>query len=521
MPVPANFPSGKALYDDAFSLFVHNMPLETLQVVHTAMQSGAAYSSKQLASQFLVLQLTTFGTIYRANNPSEYEGKYLRSRSSSKATVSSRIPQEWKDILLLPPRQFLHRLWYMSLQYYQDHRIRPFPSLECSVGLSNDTDISSNRDNLLSALQLPAATVEALILASLKVDEDLNRRKGSPHAVEKAKIKGNLNSSPGLVAARAMCEWLLAAFSAVELDEIAPSASWERTHLRLLYERVIRLYTLDVLGQNLEEWEYAREMVRCSKAIVPADSVETKSRNDLLRAIDEAEHERSLKQERHIAAKERARRMIEEQVAKRAASVEYVTAQNGTNVITKEEAKSPESTPSRTSVSPSPPSPTPPSPTTETSARLPTPVKHEKDPLSETSSRHSTSRDDQYEKHEGPGRSLQDQSSAPTGQNSDLPHHRTITRSRGSDAPASSTAALVFSFKAWVRSLGTGPILASILAVLLIARRFVSLTSRSGGSSQAIPRQLSNARYERQSLGQRNNGIASFLWQKLADTVRM
>lgn len=315
MPV-ATSSSGRTLYDHASTAFVHNIPLEALSTIHSAIQTGQAQSSRQLAEQFLVLQITALCAIYTPNDSDQLRSRIEHWQQSSGRDVQ--LPEEIKVQLTLPPDQFFVQLWYHTLAYFDS-----CPSL---ISIKSKAPSASARnlaisteaipsEAILSALQVPAGVIEALVLGALKIDEDLNRNATQ----ENGKLNGHKKGSKvkdvpkGLQSARAICEWILSAYSsAIDIDQTKE----EQRHLRDQYGRTIRLYALEILATRLQEWEYSVQMVRCAKLITD-DPDEVREREALLADLGEAQIQAEARIDRHQIAKERARRILQQQVEKR------------------------------------------------------------------------------------------------------------------------------------------------------------------------------------------------------------
>lgn len=505
MPV-ATASSGRALYDHASTAFVHNMPLEALNTVHAAVQTGQAGTTQQLAEQFLVLQITALCAIYSPNDPAQLEARLQHWRQGPGR--EAQLPTELTEQLILPPERFFARMWTQSLRFYQS--IPTVPSITSAVPDANATSITPTPEVLRSALQLPAAVIEALVLGALKVDEDLARHSSSSKSNGKASTKGK-DVPAGLQAARAMCEWVLSAYSSAGLDTIA-----DRKHLHDQYGRVLRLYALELLGLRLQDWEYAREMVRCAK-LITGDQREIDERTALLAEMAEAHNEAEARHDRRQAAKDKARRILQEQVEKR-----KLSASLG-------DLPSPKSAP----ISPSPVIP----PTShENKQREGKTRSSSHSPLQSPSSEKSAEMANGTQKGQGKGSSQARSRSAsaamersPTSSSSSPSASRRSTINRSSSGsgdlmPASMFASLRTILQAWLRRLGGAPaILLAVFAALMLARRVMRAAQGrvSVLGSAARPTTSRTALVSRQQRPAPESGFFSSAWRKMLDTVRM
>lgn len=606
MPAPTSGPTGRALYDRASSAFVHNMPLDTLCIVEAAIQRGLHRSSPQLAEQFLVLQLTALFTVYCPRDPAHIEARIQqwrqiggagasgrRSRrisgtyggSSGKASVASshedpstsvtslasstgslsgsmgsmngsassiapndgdHLPVALHELLLASPPSFLGQVWTHSLRYFAD--VSAVQSVQSAVPPEKTERIAPSSDTLSSVLRLPVSALEAFVAGALKVDEELARETyGSVRPTRNVNKASRSDSSdedtaPGLAAARAACEWALEATSPVSAEDIPLK---DRAQLQHLYARVLRLYAVEILGNRKGEWEYAREVVRCAKSLALSHELaqEMQQREALFNDIQDAERAALTRSDRQEAAKEHARRLMQEQIDKRTASADAVAAAAmaaaGTSSAASDPSKSPTTNASSSSSS---------GRSTPASSLSPT---HEKQHLlngdgayrgySEAQATEATSRPRLAARSNSSERSKGTRSSADESsqgrKSHDAPfgaaHDGTLSTGGGrrpDEVVRSGTSleSLRNSLLAWLRSLGPAPaVLCTAIAVLLLLRRAISAGRGLGSRRPATATtQLAAGARRGPSNGAAHDhnaspSMMSFLWQKVTATLRM
>ncbi|WFD34421.1 hypothetical protein MCUN1_001262 [Malassezia cuniculi] len=148
-------------------------------------------------------------------------------------------------------------LWAESLRVFGGQAPEP-PSLEATS------------ETLTSALLLPTAVISSAILMALRADMALQ----------------------GTNYARQLCEWYFAAVLAPEAPQVDMAQ----------YQRVIRLYTVHVLGAHMHDWDYARSFVGYSrltdveKEALAADIAAAQARVDSRAARERAAAEHAQRQ---------------------------------------------------------------------------------------------------------------------------------------------------------------------------------------------------------------------------------
>lgn len=520
MPV-ATSSSGRALYDHASTAFVHNMPLEALSTIQSAIQTGQAQSTQQLAEQFLVLQITALCAIYTPNDQDQLRSRIEHWQQSSGRDV--RLPDEINQQLSLSPDQFFIHLWYHTLAYFDS--CPSLKSIKSKAPSRNASTKSISTDSISpeavsAALQVPAGVIEALILGALKIDEDINRSTLHVNGKMNGYKKGDKNKivPQGLQSARSICEWVLSAYSAsTGLDQIKE----ERKHLRDQYGRTIRLYALDILALRLQEWEYSVQMVRCAKLITD-DPIELQERETLLAELGEAQIQADARVDRHQAAKERARRILQQQVEKRkmSASLEDLASQQAQKRTAQSQASNGKFSNGNAN------------PKTRSASN------HSLPPIEKDAGDR-----DRTEAAKGAksarASSSRSQSSSPTLERKEAdiikditPHPTNETRRPGQVVNSSSAiASLRASLRTWIQHFGGVPaVLLALFAVFTISKRLIQflqgradrLTTRNTPTNRIA----SSGPQQRLALKQTGtpasqSGFISAIWTKLIDTVRM
>lgn len=165
--------------------------------------------------QLLVLRFTVVYSVYVS--------------TSERARVLESLTYEETIIKLfsIPPSHLYTTLWYECL-YTMSHLPIPDP---CPSTIETSEDINA------MILRLPAPLISSAILMALRMDAcaDTTERKGTPSSC-----------------ARQTCECFFAA-----------SLHQDENHFDMgTYERILRLYVLQVLGTHLGEWDNARNFTQ-------------------------------------------------------------------------------------------------------------------------------------------------------------------------------------------------------------------------------------------------------------------
>lgn len=523
MPV-ATSSSGRALYDHASVAFVHNMPLEALNTIHSAIQSGQAQSTKSLAEQFSILQITAFCAIYSPNEETSLQSRIEHWQQGS--GKDKQLPKEVQDQLQLPPNQFFTRLWYRTLAFF--HSCPSLPSIQSKVPEYKDklTTISppdSSPELAASALQIPAGVVEALVLGALKIDEDVARNTSqSDKSNGYAKPDKRKPIPQGLQSARAMCEWILSAYSTTPgLDNVH-----DRKHLRDQYGRATRLYALEILGIRLQEWEFAGQIVRCAKMITD-DGTEVQEREALLAELGEAHQQAEAKLDRHQAAKERARKLLQAQVEKRKLSAsldDLSSSQSKTTTRTNTaQTNGNEKSRARTLSNGSLPSASLPTESGSSGGKSGSGREIRSPSSSNTSLEHDSSKSEKVRQVNGGVNGTKDLNRQS--------RYNGNTSREASNRNQSMIATLRASLEAWIQHFGGIPaVLLALFAFLTISRKVAQFIQGRAKKLTINDRQISasSTTNRRRTLlpsevagGQQNPGFISMFWTKVVDTVRM
>ncbi|PWN32023.1 uncharacterized protein FA14DRAFT_162308 [Meira miltonrushii] len=520
MPV-ATSSSGRALYDHASTAFVHNMPLEALSTIQSAIQTGQAQSTQQLAEQFLVLQITALCAIYTPNDQDQLRSRIEHWQQSSGRDV--RLPNEISEQLSLPPDQFFVRLWYHTLAYFDS--CPSLKSIKTKAPSRNTATKTISTDGIppeavSAALQVPAGVIEALILGALKIDEDVNRSTVQPNGKLNGHKKVDKTKSvpQGLQSARSICEWVLSAYSAsTGLDQVKE----ERKHLQDQYGRTIRLYALDILALRLQEWEYSVQMVRCAKLITD-DPIELQERETLLAELGEAQIQAEARIDRHQAAKERARRILQQQVEKRkmSASLDDLASQQAQKRTAQSQASNAKST----------------NGTANSKSR--TASNHSLPPVEKDAGNRDSTEAAKGVKS-ARASSNRSQSSSPTIERKEADIIKDLAPQSGHEArrpgQVVNSASAIASFRAtlriWLQHFGGVPaVLLALFAIFSISRKLFQLlqgrADRLSNSTRST-RIASSGPQPRLAVKQsgtpasQQQGFISAIWTKLTDTVRM
>ncbi|PWN52241.1 hypothetical protein IE53DRAFT_409595 [Violaceomyces palustris] len=241
----------------------------------------------KLCEKLSILRLTVSTSVY--THPSTHRAvldRITTPPSPSSLHHDANLEQTFSSLAKLltkPPKELIAQLWSEALQL--------FSAPSASIPQAQSHSLDPTPETLLMALELPPSVVSASIMAALRLDE-------SPQS-----------SGQGTLAARQICEWFLASFSAAPPQPLPTTISDQKA---AAYQRVVELYALHLLGSRLGEWEYAREFVGYS-SLADADKAE------LLSRLDSAESHISSRPQRELEAAKAASKAYEEEKSRRAA----------------------------------------------------------------------------------------------------------------------------------------------------------------------------------------------------------
>lgn len=226
-----NYLSALALSEDA------RAALSPLPSSNTATGSS---DRARLTERLAVLRLTLYATSYA-------------SRSDILASVSTALSHAElvQARLSLSPREFAAALWMDTLEAFSPTSFTPDQQLAYKVQPAKvEASLDPTPKTLSAALALPPGVLAAAILAALRLDEPGTGAGAGTSQPSLPPVGG----AEGSRAARAICEWFLAAHASAS----ATAAGQAQAQVQA-YKRVVELYAVHVLGARSAEWEYARE----------------------------------------------------------------------------------------------------------------------------------------------------------------------------------------------------------------------------------------------------------------------
>ena len=206
-------------FAEATRAFLHKDYAKCLLDTENGIEQCKARSDLDVwLEQFFVLRFTVIHTIY--TNPS------VRARAKDKL---KNVPQI-RYLLDLPATQLYTRLWYECV-FQMSHKPLPDP---CPTALEPSDELNP------MVLRLSAPVLSSAILMALRIDAYVDAQQNAP-----------ATPSP---CARQTCDWFFAAL-------LHTDSSF---HDMATYERILRLYVLQVLGSHSGEWNYAHDFVEYS-----------------------------------------------------------------------------------------------------------------------------------------------------------------------------------------------------------------------------------------------------------------
>ncbi|WFD44687.1 hypothetical protein MPSI1_003357 [Malassezia psittaci] len=289
--------------NDATHAFLQKNYLTSLQGVQKgitqALHNARNYTPQgvQLLERFLLLRYTVVITVYTN------ETVHGRVTNALKGT-SNDVDKALNDMLWLPARALFIQLWYESLDALFGSPESPYPdSLEPS-------------DSILGLiLQIPGALLASAILGALRLDQYADR---GPEFARKETLQGS-------ACARQICEWYFAALLRAENKAHGKSNT---------YERIVRLYTLQILGLHLQEWDFAKDFVGYSD--LPENQKES-----LFIELKETQQRTQLQSQREQQALQQARQQYEQEKHRRRTDLETTDLSNASAEIKEKRAAQP------------------------------------------------------------------------------------------------------------------------------------------------------------------------------------
>lgn len=183
---------------------------------------------QQVLERVLLLRLTAFTTVYGDSPARERVLSALRAGDSQEEALAA------ANLLAKPPAALGATLWSECKTFYVD--------TDSEAYVSDTVSLRAGEDVTLDVLQVPGNVLSAAVLMALRTDE-IARASGTKKfakAAEKA-----------IPLSRQLCELFFDALlePASRKVEVAPQT----------YERMLTLYTVQVLGTLQHEWNYARD----------------------------------------------------------------------------------------------------------------------------------------------------------------------------------------------------------------------------------------------------------------------
>lgn len=186
-----------------------------------------------LLERLLVLRYTAMVTVYTNSSVRERVMKSLEHTPERPEDAHARA-HAVLQVLQAPAGALYTMLWYASLDVLHGTPNPPYP---------HTLDPSEELTPLI--LRVPGALLTSAILAALRLDTYAS--KGPAYA------RGDAETSARATCARQTCEWYFSALLTPDGQEVSKAGG--------TYERVLRIYTLQVLGVHLQDWNYAHDFV--------------------------------------------------------------------------------------------------------------------------------------------------------------------------------------------------------------------------------------------------------------------
>lgn len=252
---------------DATRAFLRKDYVKCLLEIQKGMGMHQSNSSSDVwLEQLLVLRFTVVHSVYVSTSE---RTRVLESLSHEEPIIK---------LFSIPPSHLYTTLWYECL-YAMSHLPIPDP---CPSTLETSEDINA------MILRLPAPLLSSAILMALRMDAcaDTTQRKGTPSSC-----------------ARQTCECFFAA-----------SLHQDEHHFDLsTYERIIRLYVLQVLGTHLGEWDDARNFIQ--NCVLP-----THTKTAVLHDLERIHQELELRVQRESDVLRHAQQQYANEMARRSST---------------------------------------------------------------------------------------------------------------------------------------------------------------------------------------------------------
>lgn len=256
----------------ATQAFLHKDYLESLMLLQRGFELLTEEPEDRLAiEQLLALRFTVLYTVYAQPRVRQRLLQMLQSRTSDARSTRVLVLLE-KD-----PGALFVSLWVDTLYTYS----------RASRPATRDDSLELTQEEYRLVLSLPSSVLTAAILMALRMD-----------AMADAQGRHAARSS----CARQTCEQFFAAF--LREGEALQDAS--------AYKKVLRLYTVQVLGLHLNDWAYAHEFLEYS-------NITPRAMNRLAEELDAAHADYTARMDQQAEALRQAQQSYAEEVAKRAA----------------------------------------------------------------------------------------------------------------------------------------------------------------------------------------------------------
>lgn len=233
---------------DATRAFLQKEYMTSLLMIERGVELACADSRQGithdvvLLERLLVLRYTAMVTVYTNSSVRERVMNSLEHTPESPEDAHARA-HAVLQVLQAPAGALYTMLWYASLDVLHGTPNPPYP---------HTLDPSEELTPLI--LRVPGALLTSAILAALRLDTYAS--KGPAYA------RGDAETSARATCARQTCEWYFSALLTPDGQEVSKAGG--------TYERVLRIYTLQVLGVHLQDWNYAHDFVGYSS--LPEDA---------------------------------------------------------------------------------------------------------------------------------------------------------------------------------------------------------------------------------------------------------
>ncbi|KAK0532232.1 hypothetical protein OC835_003399 [Tilletia horrida] len=294
--------SVSALHADATRAFLQRNHAAAIVKATAALPAAisTSSSSEDHTAKLLILRITALSTLYTSHRTDSVSRQEASLAVLASASASASPPAagdaaaalklaDAAQMLSMDKPDFVAHLWSDTLAVCNKYKKQTPGSAEGPAAAAPAAPSLHPADEatLLLALAVPANVLATLIFASLKLDEGsapggsvapsaaASKMSASTPSLLPSLLKGVTatdankdkvapssanHANAGLVAARCIAEWFLAAYSNGNTKHGSEGAS-KNAGLDEAYRRVMQLYCVHLIGLRSGEWEYASETI--------------------------------------------------------------------------------------------------------------------------------------------------------------------------------------------------------------------------------------------------------------------